>query len=339
MDITFPKKRGRGGSSQESRKSYIDSLKKFADDMIRIQEGIDFQMGARGWCYALEPHGLEKSDFDWMQSQIQECRLLGYLKPGFILEEDGHAVTQFQDDEIDIENYFDSRYSEWRGAEQTFRDSWKRFCDVSFWDYQDYYIQLLVEKSDLKSLFMKICSRFGISIANMRGWGSLEQKATMAANFQRAEEKGLTPVLLACGDFDPPGISISESLEKQFQEYSVFTGWNPENLIIERIGLSYDLIVENGLSWVDNLMTGSGRDLGDPNHSCYRKNTYGIREYIQKYGERKCEANSIVVVPELGRKMLQDAIDRYLGPEAYNGHLERIQDARGRLKEMIDATL
>jgi len=339
MNITLPVKIGRGQASSKQKEIYILSLEKFANDMIEIQKGIDFQMGARGWCYALEPGGLGKDDFDWAQKKIQECRLLGYLKPGFILEEDGHIVSEFEDTSTDPEDYFNNEYNDWQQSEQTFTDSWKWFSSVSFWDYQKYYIQILVEKSDLKSLFMKVCSKYGIAIANMRGWGSLEQKATMAANFERAERKGLTPVLLACGDFDPPGIHISKALEKQFDEYKVFTGWDPKNLIVERIGLSYEFILENQLSWVDNLLTGSGKNLASPKHKFYQRNTYGIREYIQDYGERKCEANAVVVVPELGRKMLQDAIDKYLGADAYQKHENRVYEARTQIKNMIDERL
>jgi hypothetical protein len=31
-------------------------------------------------------------------------------------------------------------------------------------------------------------------------------------------------------------------LKEQFEDYKHFTGWNPENLIVERIGLSFEFI-------------------------------------------------------------------------------------------------
>ncbi|GAJ16813.1 unnamed protein product, partial [marine sediment metagenome] len=49
------------------------------------------------------------------------------------------------------------------------------------------YLQLLVEKVDLKSLFRSICNKYRIPMANLRGWGSLEQKAVIAKNFELAE--------------------------------------------------------------------------------------------------------------------------------------------------------
>jgi len=39
---------------------YLDSLRAFADDLIAIQETLDFHMSARGRYYVLEPMGLAK---------------------------------------------------------------------------------------------------------------------------------------------------------------------------------------------------------------------------------------------------------------------------------------
>jgi len=38
------------------------------------------------------------------------------------------------------------------------------------------------------------------------------KKQRWLKNFREAEERGKTPVLLVCCDFDPPGLSISDSL-------------------------------------------------------------------------------------------------------------------------------
>jgi hypothetical protein len=297
-------------------------------------------MGARGWCYALEPYGLPKGEFDWAQKEIQKCRLKGFLKPGFILEEEGHMVEEQKDIDQSVESYVNEQYEDWQNAGEYFEQSWCYYNGVDFWDMQNYYIQLLVEKADLKSLFRKICNQYKIPMANLRGWGSMEQKAVMAGNFQEAEERGKTPVLLACGDFDPAGLCISDVLKKQFEEYELFTGWNPEGLIVKRIGLDYDFIQNNSLTWVNNLLSGSGKDMSNPNHEFYKKNTYHIQEYIAKYGMRKCEANAIVIVPELGRKMLKDSIDSFIGENAYKDYeaiiYERKLEAKKQIEEMID---
>lgn len=336
MSIRLPIKRKPGGQKKGAEKEYLDSLQVFAEDVKDTQKGIDFSMSARGWCYILEPFGLEKSDFETGQIWINQCRYYGFLEPGFILEEESHEVKGQPDESESVEDFVEGQYNIWQEAEEYFSESWQLYDGISFWEDKDCYIQLLVEKVDLRSLFMKICEKYRIPIANLHGWGSLEQKAVMAMNFQLAEREGKEPVLLVCTDFDPPGLCISGILKDWFEKYRTFTGWDPQNLTVDPIGLSYNFIEANHLTWVKNLLTASGEDMSSPHHEFYKRNTYDVQGYIAKYGVRKCEANAIVVVPELGRKMLQDFVDKWLGEDAYKDYLEAIEVGRERAKELIE---
>ena len=339
MNIRLPIKLKPGGQKKGAKEEYIDSLRVFAEDIKEAQRGIDFQMSARGWCYIMEQFGLEKSDFERGQIWINECRLYGFLEAGFILEDESHEVEGQSDESESVEKFVEGQYDMWQTAEDYYTDSWQLYDGISFWEDKDYYLQLLVEKVDLKSLFSDICNKYKIPMANLHGWGSIEQKAVMAKNFQLAEEGGKEPVLLVCCDFDPPGLCISDVLEDWFEKYSNFTGWDPANLKVERIGLAYNFIQDNHLTWVDNLLTASGKDMSSPHHEFYKKNIYHIREYIAKYGVRKCEANAVVVVPELGRKMLQDFINKWLGEDAYKDYLSTLETEQSRAKELIEERL
>ena len=336
MDIRLPIMRKKGGQKKGAEEEYINSLQAFSEDLKEMQRGIDFQMSARGWCYIMEQFGLKKSDFERGQIWINECRYYGFLEPGFILEDESHEVKGQNDESESVEEFVEGQYNMWQTAGSYFHSSYWRYDGISFWEDKDCYLQLLVEKVDLKSLFSDICNKYKIPMANLHGWGSLEQKAVMARNFQLAGEEGKEPVLLVCCDFDPPGLCISEVLEDWFKKYSTFTGWDPANLKVERIGLAYNFIQDNHLTWVDNLLTASGKDMANPNHEFYKKNIYHVREYIAKYGVRKCEANAVVVIPELGRKMLQDSIDKWLGEDAYKDYLSAIEVGRSRAKELIE---
>ncbi|GAI61700.1 unnamed protein product, partial [marine sediment metagenome] len=190
MNIQLPIKRKRGGQGKKEKERYIDSLRAFAENIKEIQKGLDFHMGSRGWCYAMESFGLKKSDFNYGQECINECRRRGFLKPGFILEDESHIVGQQPDEIESVEGFVEGQYNMWQEAEEYYTESWQLYDGISFWDKQDYYIQLLVEKVDLKSLFMEICEKYKIPVANLHGSGSIEQKAVMAHNFQYHENEG-----------------------------------------------------------------------------------------------------------------------------------------------------
>lgn len=49
------------------------------------------------------------------------------------------------------------------------------YTPFSFWDDKDVYIQALVEKIDLKSLFAPIFGKFHIPFANARGWSDIHR--------------------------------------------------------------------------------------------------------------------------------------------------------------------
>jgi hypothetical protein len=342
--MQLPIKRKPGRQSQAQIDLYLELITELANEMQNLQKTVlDFQMSKRGWCYYWENLGiLNKKDFDGAADNIDSMRLLGLLKPGFILEEEGHSVKSFASTPRSVEEYEEDRFNYWQEAKQEYEECADQYDEdeVDFWEDQDTFIQLLVEKSDLVSLFTGICKKYHIPIANLRGFGSTEQKAVMASNFKIMEDQGKRPILLTCGDFDPPGLGISQSLASWFHEYSVFTGWNPpDDNFVKRIGLNYKFIINNKLSWIDGLGTGSGKDLSDEDHICNQRNTYDIQGYIAKYGNRKCEANALVVVPELGRGLLTKAIDKYLGENAYSDYLEKINDRSNDVKSLVEKRL
>ncbi len=87
--------------------------------------------------------------------------------------------------------------------------------------------------------------------------------------------------------------------------------YDPDGLIIERVALNYDFIQQQNYTWIDNLITGSGKDLANKKHPNF-KLPY-VQDYLQQIGERKCEANVMVTTPNIARQLLRTAIEKYLG--------------------------
>lgn len=301
-------------------------LKQFAETLIKIQEKIDFDISSRGWCYQLEGYGLiNKSQFGLIQRVINECRKKGYLPIGFTAEDKSRSfecvdvssmnVKYFLRDYVDILNEASDYYK------------------PSFMDNKEYYVQILVEKIDLKTLFKPITNYYRIPIATAKGWSDINQRAEIISRFKEAEGQGQIPVLLYCGDFDCAGLLISETLKKNFNDLQEATGWDCENLVIDRFGLNYDFIINNNLSWIDNLMTGSGKDLANPEHSDYNK-PY-VQDYIKQYGERKVEANAIVVIPELAKQLLSDTLLKYFSEEDFDNYKKLREKKEREIKNII----
>jgi len=304
-------------------------------ELQNISAQIGFKVSARGWGYLLEQAGfITKDQFDKVEKVVNRCRREGIIPVDFVAEESSRAFAGVERPDEDSV----MAHAQW------FAQSMLRGGEVyipDWWYGEDFYIQMLVEKIDLKTLFTPVCKRFHIPIANSKGWSSILQRAEYARRFKLMEEKGLQCVLLYCGDHDPDGLRISDTLYENLAQIEGIvwedgeTGYDPINLDIRRFGLNYDFITANNYTWIDNLITGSGKNLNSPSHPNHYQSY--VQEYLSTIGPRKCEANAIVTTPDAARQLCEDAIVDILGPDAET----RSQVKRGvveeRYGEILDA--
>jgi len=80
--------------------------------------------------------------------------------------------------------------------------------------------------------------------------------------------------------------------------------------LLEEYGLNADFIRDHGLTWINNLETGSGGRLDDPRHPDHGK-AY-VQDYLAEFGARKVEANALVTRATAGRELCRRAILKYV---------------------------
>ena len=327
-------KAGRGARSDEADEAYRSKLLEFCDRIRKIAGTLDYKVSSRGWCYILEEHGLGKDEFDACQSLINKCRKNGMLPYDLCTEDERRAAEGIETvDDPDLD-------AEAESALQHALDWHEDYRPVSFWDRLDVYIEVAVEKVDLKGLFGPVCAEHHVPISNKGGWSDINSRIDMMLRFKAMEEKGKACALLYCGDFDPGGLNISDFIHKNFADLAGAVGWSPDNLVIERFGLNLDFIEEHRLTWIDNLKTGSKTvpyPLDDPRHPDHNK-PY-VQDYLRKYGARKVEANALVVRSEAGRQLCRDALARYIDLDALAAYEAEIAEQREQLRLKIRAIL
>lgn len=320
-----------------------ENLVEFADMLQEMQSRIGYRYSSRGWCYLLEVEGtIDKSQFDRVQTLVNNCRKRGILPIDFTAEEEGRqfsgVITPNTNEPVD-------EMKEWV---EYLLDTETFGYNPDFWDGEEYYIQMLVEKIDLKTLFEPICKQYKIPIATSKGWSSMLQRAVYAKRFRQAEDDGLKPVLLYCGDMDPDGLRISKFIRDNLQDLANIEwkdgtgGYDPDGLEITRFGLNADFIEEHKLTWINNLITGGKKNLASPTHKNYHM-PY-VQNYIKRYGIRKCEANALSPYPKLAQKLVKNSIESYLGKNAKLRFDKKVQAVKEeiqhfRKKSGLDETL
>jgi hypothetical protein len=312
------------GEARESR------LTQFANIILQLNEEQAAQkMSSRGWCYFIEGFNLiTKGQFDKVQDAINECRKKGYLPIDFTLEHRMRVWQGVEDPSKEPpEEYLKSWVEGASNAEEYYRPDW--------WSGEKYYIQAMVEKIDLVEMFLPICQQYHIPIVNAGGWYDINERGEAAKRFKATAEKGCLPVLIYFGDLDPWGEAISDFIYKNFVEISGGSKWlPPQNMKwVDRFGLNADFIESQGLTWIDNLESGSGRDLS-------RMDNRIVHDYVAKYGIRKCEANAVMRVSarEPTLTLLRTTIEKYLGKDALHRFSEKRQEVRRVLGEFKKRT-
>ncbi len=310
-----------------NKKMYIKDRLELVEVLKDLQAKIGFRVSARGWCYAMEQAGyVNKSQFNKVEEAINNCRKEGILPVDFVAEEDARAFAGVETPSGEtIKGLLRRMLEDVLHGYNHFSPDWM--------EGEEYYIQVLVEKVDLKTMFTPVCKDYRMPIANAKGWSSVLQRAEYARRFQEAETQGLKCVLLYCGDLDPDGLRISDALRQNLQQISDVKwsdnvrGYDPKDLIIERVGLNFDFVIQNNYSWIDNLITGTGKNLASKNHPNF-KYPY-IQNYLSEIGERKCESNVLVTTPDIARQLLRTTTEEYLGVDAvtrFRAKRQRIQD-------------
>lgn len=292
------------GKSRDREKQLMD----FGRAITTYTRAMEMKAEPRGWGYILEnKRQITKDEIDTVEDVIGECLDRGFISIDDIAHDESRAALGIEIPTDRSPNEFLRRFLGYvQQCEQYYTPDW--FAGM------DYYVQMLVEKFDLVTLFRPICQAYHIPIATAKGWSGRIQRAEFGQRFKEAEARGLQCVQLYAGDFDPPGVHIFNHLRKNFADVKHVvwsygtTGYDPKNLIIKRFALTETQIEDLELPWINNLKTGSkkGLDLADPTHKNH--NEAWVQDWLGKVGPRKVEANALITHPVQARKICEDAI-------------------------------
>ena len=205
--------------------NYCRGVMKFCALIESISRTMDFKVGSRGWCYILERHGLRKGSFDTAEKLITACRKSGDLPLGICAEDVSRRTIGIETiDEMSVEQRVEHLITDVRDHAH------ERYMPINFWDEPGLYVyvEVVVEKLDLRNLFEPVCREFHVRITSMKGWSDVNARADMMQRFKEREAAGQRCVLLACTDHDPGGFHIADKLLKNLQDLEKAVGWSPE---------------------------------------------------------------------------------------------------------------
>ena len=311
-------------------------MERFCELILQIRSRLDFAVGSRGYCYLLERHGLGKGDFDEAEKLITVCRKSGDLPLDICAEDASRSAIGVEEiDTLDASAKADALVND------LIEHGHEAYMPISLWDDLDVYVEVVTEKLDLRNLFAPVCHELHVPITNFKGWSDLNARAAMMRRFAYWHARGKRCVLLLCGDHDPGGLLITETMRKNLNDlagalqknYGIDWSAVDANLVITRFGLNADFIDEHNLTWIDNLETSSGGRLDDEEHADHSKDY--VQDYIAEYGVKKCEANALVAEPTIGRQLSREAILAHVPMAAVQRYESRLARLRNELRAAL----
>lgn len=193
----------------------------------------------------------------------------------------------------EIEQFLDNRFY-WRCAVQT----------------QPVYVEVCTEKDALASIFEKAIRPYCTRLNVVRGQCSSTLVSQMSNRFGNAVMKGLTPIMIHLGDFDPSGIAIPKSIVNRMSVH------HSVEVKLIRAGLNQSQIREYNLPF-DPETTGKKQD---PNFKSW------AAEYGEKTPAVELDALHPGILADIVKKALESVYDMDLFAE--QKRIEAAEDAR-----------
>ena len=302
---------GRGRMSASRRAEFERDVADVVHWMRGYVRRLGFSPVSRSWLYAFESEGIiSKGDFDWVLKWVADRRREGLIPFELVAEDDSRALSG--------SDYYDKEATPREYINRTLKEALERaehYWPSSYWKHQTNYPILWTEKRDLIKLFEPELPSAVRRFAS-KGQDDINAKVNLLREIDWAYEHDLEPVVLVFTDHDPAGMQIFNNIEDKLRPLAEVMGIDhllndmvkDERFV--RFGLDADFIDRNGLLWVDNLETSGGKDLADPKHP--QHNFPYVQTYLEQFGARKCEANSLIARPRAARYLIHETLWEWL---------------------------
>jgi hypothetical protein len=185
----------------------------------------------------------------------------------------------------------------------------KRSYRKDKWQNQDNYLEIWTEKDALRSVLTEITYRYDVSLMVARGQLSRTEVYRTAGRYKAQSDKKCH--LYYCGDFDPSGLSIYDSIKKRVMDFGVFINF-------ERIALTQEQIKEYRLP-------SDPAKQSDPNYN----------KFVNIYGsDMVVELDSLP--PDVLRRIVEGCILQNIHEGYLAQTLRREKDEKDKLNKFIE---
>lgn len=251
-----------------------------ADGIIRDYQRQGYTLTLRQLYYQFVSRGLiENSERSYknLGSSISDARDAGLID-WYGIEDRGRGILSWliEEDEQNVLNGIESGLA------------------LNFWERQNAYVEVWVEKEALSSVIRRPCERFRVPYMACKGYLSASEAWRAGQRFAQAEEEGRRCVMIHLGDHDPSGIDMTRDNGDRIRLYSM--GAEVE---VRRIALNMDQVEQ----------------YSPPPNPAKISDSRAV-EYIRRFGRTSWELDALE--PSVLDKLIADEIKTLINPELWS---------------------
>lgn len=322
----------------EKYRLYLDKIETvLSNGEERTVRDIYYALEARGFPSECQSHGYE-FEYEYVKRAVKKGRRAGYIHPSQIFDSSRQAVTTSRNGWSNPDDFTENR------VEKTEERYWD-----NFWNYQDTYVEVWLEKQALASVFQPICDEYNVRLEATRGdWSdSKVYEAAQRISEKVSEDKDLE--ILYFGDFNPSGMHAPVSILDTLEYYGIsFSRGFPKSKFPEYYDAEHALPQEytnhDGTFNVERCaLTLEQIDRftlpENPNPSSSDKDKE-IRRHFENYVSEGRDTNvELNALKEFEREFLEELIEekieQHIDPKAKQYAEERIEEGKAAINASV----
>lgn len=184
---------------------------------------------------------------------------------------------------------------------------------LDFWQRQNAYVEVWVEKDALSSVIRKACERFRVPYMPCKGYLSASEAWRAGQRFLDKADEGIeTLVMIHLGDHDPSGIDMTRDNEDRLRTFSHGT-----EIDVRRIALNMDQVRQY-----------------DPPENPAKVTDTRARDYIDRYGPSSWELDALE--PRVLEDLISNELRTLIDPGIWDDTIDEENERRGVLAKLHD---
>ncbi|MDS0243120.1 MULTISPECIES: hypothetical protein [unclassified Haloferax] len=294
------------------------------------------------------PDALPASEWQWkfeyryVKRAVKKGRRAGYIDPALIIDASRRAETTVDNGHSSAESFVDAHI----------RGVWQAYYE-NFWNEQNAYLEIWLEKQSLASIFRPIADEYNIRLEATRGDWSDSKVYEATQRLASKLEEGKDVTILYFGDFNPSGFHAPVSVQETMRHYGISLGfrdpdrqrssyyfdiWPPGDgeraefegidgtLLFDRCGISLEHIKKFDLPQNPNPSS-TDKD---------RKLRKRFQNHISEGRDVNVELNALKEYQrEYLESLVRESIEEHIDEDARQRVEERIEEEQAKIRKAI----